>query len=280
MPQSGMTIDSTAPVLRFSVAPEPSHLLRARERLRDYLRLHCADQDLVSDVVLCLEEACTNAIRHSGTSDEMQVELRFEGDQLLCQVSDHGKGFDVAAFDPEAAPDVLATGGRGLYIIGQLMDEMSLRLDGGLEVHMLKRGVPSRESRQLESGLGDLPAAGDLDYPDTRRRALLEEIEQGFIALDWEYRYVHANKAAVFLTGRGLEELRRPKAVGRVPGARDVLAGGAPSPGHGARQALRERAALDLRRRLARVPHLSDHQRRQSVLQRHHRAQAARGTVA
>ena len=174
MPQSGMTMDSSAPVLRFSVALEPSHLLRARERLRDYLRLHCADEELVDDVVLCLEEACTNAIRHSGASEEMQITLRFEGDELRCQVSDHGKGFDVEAFDPEAVPDLLAPGGRGLYIISQLMDEMSLRLDGGLEVHMRKRGVPSREARQLESAAGDLPAAGDLDYRDTRRRALLE----------------------------------------------------------------------------------------------------------
>ena len=58
MSQSGMTTDSSTPVLRFSVALEPSHLLRARERLRDYLRLYCADEELVDDVVLCVEEAC------------------------------------------------------------------------------------------------------------------------------------------------------------------------------------------------------------------------------
>ena len=73
----------TPPALSFSVALEPSHLPRARERLRDFLRLHCAEEDLVEDVVLGLEEACANAIRHSGSSETMQVALRFEGDDLV-----------------------------------------------------------------------------------------------------------------------------------------------------------------------------------------------------
>ena len=82
MPQSGKTADSTAPILRFSLALEPSHLLRARERLRDYLSLHCADEDLVADVVLCLEEAATNAIRHSGAGDK--VRSRFASKATSC----------------------------------------------------------------------------------------------------------------------------------------------------------------------------------------------------
>jgi PAS domain S-box-containing protein len=226
VPQPGMTTDSP-PVLRFSVAPKPSHLLRARERLRDYLRLHCADEDLVGDVVLCIEEACTNAIRHSGAGEEMQITLRFEGDELLGLVSDHGKGFDIDAFDPNALPDLLAGGGRGLFIISQLMDEMSLRVDGGLEVHMLKRGVPRCQVPPLESGLGDLRAGGDLDYRDARLRAMLEEIDEAFVALDWEYRYVHANEAAQRMTGKSLGELLGHTPWDLWPGYEDSPAGAA-----------------------------------------------------
>ena len=202
----------TAPALRFSVALDPSHLLRARERMRDYLRLHCADEELVDDIVLCLEEACTNAIRHSGADEEMRIELRFEGEELVSLVSDRGKGFDIKAFDPRAVPDPLASGGRGLYIISQIMDEMRLRLDGGLEVRMVKRDMPRCEPAPLESGIGDLRAAGDLDYRDERLRAMLEEIDEAFVALDWEYRYVHANEAALRMAGKSLGELlgRRP----------------------------------------------------------------------
>jgi PAS domain S-box-containing protein len=213
VPRSNREPEPSPPAaLRFAVALEPALLLRARERLRDYLRLHCTDGELVDDVVLCLEEAATNVIRHSGSAEEMRIELRFEGDQLTCLVSDRGRGFDIDAFDPEAVPDPLRSGGRGLYIIGQLMDDVSLRMDGGLEVHMLKRGVQRCETGPLESLLGDLRGAGDSDYQDTRRRAMLEEIDEGFAALDWEYRYVHVNAMLQRMGGLSREEM-----LGRTP---------------------------------------------------------------
>ena len=67
MPPSPETSNTPPPHLYFNVPPEPSHLLRARERLRDYLRQYCTEQRVIDDLVLCVEEACTNAIRHSVT---------------------------------------------------------------------------------------------------------------------------------------------------------------------------------------------------------------------
>lgn len=157
MSRSNLVQGATPPALGFSLPLEPSHLLRARERLRDYLQTHCADAELVADVVLCLEEACTNVIRHSGASEAMQVALRFTDDALVCKVRDHGHGFDIDGFDPEAVPDPLAGDGRGLFIINQIMDELSLRLDGGLEVHMVKRAVPRCGARGPKAG----PDEGD-----------------------------------------------------------------------------------------------------------------------
>lgn len=124
------------------MAPEPSHLTDARERLRDFLHCHCPDARLVAEVVLCLEEACTNVIRHSGAREAMQVALRFDDDALVCRVRDRGRGFDTASFDPEAVPDPLASEGRGLHLISRIMDELRLRCDGGLEVEMVKHAVP------------------------------------------------------------------------------------------------------------------------------------------
>ncbi len=126
------------------MAPEPSHLTDARERLRDFLHRHCPDARLVAEVVLCLEEACTNVIRHSGDRRAMQVALRFDDDALVCRVRDRGRGFDTASFDPAAVPDPLSSRGRGLFIISRIMDELRLRSDGGLEVEMVKRAVPRR----------------------------------------------------------------------------------------------------------------------------------------
>ena len=74
MPEPGR---QAPPRLRFHVAPEPSRLLRARDRIRDYLTLHAFDQSPIDDVVLAIEEACTNAIRHSGSPEEIEICLSF-----------------------------------------------------------------------------------------------------------------------------------------------------------------------------------------------------------
>jgi anti-sigma regulatory factor (Ser/Thr protein kinase) len=154
------------PSLGFEVAPEASHLCSARERLRDYLRSHCPDARVVADVVLRLEEACTNVIRHSGTCEAMQVAVRFDDDALVCRVRDRGHGFDIESFDPEVVPDPLANEGRGLFIISRIMDELRLRLDGGLEVEMVKREVPRCGEPAPETAAS---AARALPAPRVRR---------------------------------------------------------------------------------------------------------------
>ena len=203
---------AAATQLSFSVPPEPARLLRARDRIRDFLQQHCSDQSAIDDVVLCVEEACTNVIRHSGAPEEMRIALRFVADDLVAEVTDRGKGFDTGAFDPDVVPDVAAPGGRGLFLMAHLMDEVVLSCADGLDVRMVKRSVARCPATPVESGLGDLSTGGPSLHRETRLRALLEEIEEAFLALDWDYRYVYANARAVKLTGKSQAELlgRRP----------------------------------------------------------------------
>jgi PAS domain S-box-containing protein len=191
------------PHLRFRVPPEPSHLLRARERLRDYLRQYCAEPQVIDDVVLCVEEAATNAIRHSGSDRDIEIALHFTRTKLVATVKDRGRGFNLASFDREALPDVLSEHGRGLFIIAKLMDSFELRLDGGLEVRMARHVTPSCEPVLLEIGVG---------HNDARARATLEEIDEAFFALDWQYRHVYVNDMALRFTQKSREEL-----LGRTP---------------------------------------------------------------
>ena len=122
MSQSSPTPQTTPPRLHFRVPPKPAHLLRARERLRDYLRQYCTERRVIDDVVLCVEEACANAIRHSGAGDDIEITLQFDADRLLASVKDRGQGFDTSSFDPHRTPDLTAEHGRGLFIIAALMD--------------------------------------------------------------------------------------------------------------------------------------------------------------
>lgn len=89
-------------------------------------------------VVLCAEEACTNALRHPGSRRPIEVSVELSSDSVVVVVSDHGHGFDIDRFDPEVAPDPLDPGGRGLWLIARLMDDVELVLDDGLTVRMTK----------------------------------------------------------------------------------------------------------------------------------------------
>ena len=144
--------------------------------------------------MLCVEEAATNAIRHSGSEKDIEISVRFEMVDLLAEVKDQGRGFDLTAFDREALPDLSCDHGRGLFIIARLMDSLELRLDGGLEVRMARRLRRAQSPCAFDGGLGDAleqwPVTGQ-----PRMRAVLEEIDEGFVALDWEYRYTHAQQS-------------------------------------------------------------------------------------
>ena len=204
-----MTEKHALPRLQFRLPPDPARLRRARERIRDYLNYHCADCDGSDDVILCLEEAWANVIRHSGSSEDIEVSLHFEGDDLAAHVRDRGRGFDIAAFAPGKLPDPMQMGGRGLYIMSELMDELRLHCEDGLELFMVKRSMRARTTRSFVAegvpfvtALGNDPLAGDARVCD-----MLEEIDEEFLSLDWEYRCAHVNEAALRAAGLSREEM-------------------------------------------------------------------------
>jgi anti-sigma regulatory factor (Ser/Thr protein kinase) len=104
-------------------------------------------EDDVMRVELALEEALANAIRHGCCGDSAKqlqccVTIDDRGEVMIV-VRDPGKGFDPGAVpNPLAAENVLKPSGRGVYLINQLMDEVSFA-DGGREVQMRKRRGPS-----------------------------------------------------------------------------------------------------------------------------------------
>jgi PAS domain S-box-containing protein len=192
-------LSTTPSRLRFCLPADPSRLHRTRDRIRDYLQLHCADQDVIEDLVLGIDEACANVVRHSGSPD-LEIVLGFRKSDLHIDVNDRGKGFDVSLFDPDSPPGVTEIGGRGLFIMARVSDGISLCRDDGIKVHLVKKAVLRQDLGTFESGLEASSPAGARDYRETRQRAFLDEIDEAFLALDWEYRYTHANQAAERLT--------------------------------------------------------------------------------
>ena len=185
--------DKPTSELRLVLAPEPAKLFALRARIRTHLQLSPLDPEQIDDVVIAVEEACTNAIRHSGTCEDIEVGLSFEGADLLATVRDRGHGFDLSRFDPEATPDLMAEGGRGLFLISRLMNQVDLRLHSGLEVRMRKHG--SGDPNAPLYHLADL-----IDIPRLQR--LLDSLNEAFNCPN-----AIIDKKARVLTGSGWQDL-------------------------------------------------------------------------
>ena len=182
------------PRLHFCLSLDPARLQRARERMRAHLLRHGVAPEVIDDAVLATEEAMANAVQHSGSSLGLNVTLLFQGADLVVEVRDHGRGFDPAARDLQAPPGPLQPGGRGLYLIERMMDEVLLSMEGGARVRMRKRGALVQQTPPPDPRQTPLPAA-------------LSGLEEAFLATDRALRLVAVNRAAEALAGKPAAEL-------------------------------------------------------------------------
>jgi serine/threonine-protein kinase RsbW len=98
------------------------------------------DERVLADVLLALDEAVSNAIRHgSRAGDPVQVSVERDGEWVEMTVRDAGPTPRLPRL-PAEPPPVLQTGGRGLWLILQLVDEVRLqRVADGTRLTMRRR---------------------------------------------------------------------------------------------------------------------------------------------
>ena len=59
-----------SPELRFCIPADAGRLEASRERVRLFLHANGVEEEAAHDVLLCVHEACANAIRHSGSTSD------------------------------------------------------------------------------------------------------------------------------------------------------------------------------------------------------------------
>ena len=108
------------------------------------LTLEDVDSAVLADVLLALDEAVSNAIRHGSQAGEpVLVSVESDGEWVEMTVHDGGPTPRLPRL-PAEPPPVLQTGGRGLWLILQLVDEVRLqRIKDGTRLTM-RRHVTSK----------------------------------------------------------------------------------------------------------------------------------------
>lgn len=121
--------DSTLenPTRELVLPNEPSRVPEIRGFVSTFLADIRAPIDDSAEILLAAGEAAANAYRHgrreSGRS-EVRVGCSFDGRVVTVTIADDGEGFDSARVESADLPDRFAAGGRGLYLMRELMDDV------------------------------------------------------------------------------------------------------------------------------------------------------------
>ncbi len=110
--------------MELSIPASPSRLAELRRAARASLR-GVADE-VADDVVLALNEAATNAVLYGSSGDQpIQVVVHVNHDWVETSVLDHGPE-PPAGLPADTDTGELRVGGRGLWLLRRLVDEVRL----------------------------------------------------------------------------------------------------------------------------------------------------------
>lgn len=109
------------------------------------------ERHLVHALVLATGEAVTNIVRHAHRdleSAEMHIQLEVHTEGVSLLFLDQGQPFDISAV-PQLPPGELRIGGRGVFLLRTLMDEVDSRPRTdrpGNSLRLFKRRTPPAKS--------------------------------------------------------------------------------------------------------------------------------------
>lgn len=92
------------------------------------------DDDIYGNIMISVTEAVNNAIKHGNSNDKnkmVSLNLVLSESKIEFTVSDEGKGFDYSNLpDPTSPENLDKTGGRGIFLMRHLCDEVSFKDHG------------------------------------------------------------------------------------------------------------------------------------------------------
>jgi serine/threonine-protein kinase RsbW len=126
-----------------TIASDLRLLALARAFVEGACRYAGLDESTTNAIVLAADEATNNVIRHAhqGRPDALlHLECLFDADRFEVRLHDVGEPFDINAV-PRLDPAELRVGGRGVFLMRAIMDELSCERRGptGNTLRMLKR---------------------------------------------------------------------------------------------------------------------------------------------
>jgi len=121
------TIKIQIPSLTENIRMIESFIDNAKERFQ-------LEDDIYGNIMIAVTEAVNNAIKHGNNSDKsksVDLSLSLEESQIRFEVRDQGEGFNYKDLpDPTAPENLEKPGGRGIFLMKNLSDEVNFKEEG------------------------------------------------------------------------------------------------------------------------------------------------------
>jgi serine/threonine-protein kinase RsbW len=92
------------------------------------------DDDIYGNIMIAVTEAVNNAIKHGNSNDKsknVSLSLSLNDSMIKFVIKDEGPGFDYDNLpDPTAPENLEKLGGRGIFLMKHLSDEVSFKEKG------------------------------------------------------------------------------------------------------------------------------------------------------
>jgi serine/threonine-protein kinase RsbW len=92
------------------------------------------NDDIYGNIMIAVTESVSNAILHGNRSDQsknVMLQLSLEKSSIRFKIEDQGNGFDYESLpDPTLPENLNKPGGRGVFLMKNLCDEVSFSNDG------------------------------------------------------------------------------------------------------------------------------------------------------
>jgi serine/threonine-protein kinase RsbW len=140
---------------KYNIGCSLDNLLGARDFIRQSLKGHVASEVTLNEIVLALDEMCSNLMIHSHHCDpEHLLELTIltkEKGNLVFEIVDDGTVFDINAFNEPTLDNLITVkrkGGLGIRLVKSIMDTIEYEARDGRNVcRLTKKVVPKTGSQ-------------------------------------------------------------------------------------------------------------------------------------
>ena len=98
------------------------------------------DDDIYGNIMIAVMEAVNNSIKHGNGEDSrklVSLTMQLADERIYVWVMDEGKGFDFSKLpDPTAPENLELEGGRGIFLMKHLADEVNFH-DKGRKIELV-----------------------------------------------------------------------------------------------------------------------------------------------